>query len=96
MTANVDFFEELERAIRELTPKPKMLIVGFPSNPTAKCVELEFFERVIALAKAHDIFRGARPRLRRHHLRRLEGALDHAGAGERATSRSSSSPCREL
>jgi len=32
MTANVDFFEELERAIRELTPKPKMLIVGFPSN----------------------------------------------------------------
>src|SRR5262249_43964335 len=56
MTADVDFFEELERAIRELIPKPKMLIVGFPSNPTAKCVELEFFERVIALAKAHDIF----------------------------------------
>src|SRR5882672_10576543 len=56
MTANVDFFEELERAIRELIPKPKMLIVGFPSNPTAMCVELEFFERVIALARAHDIF----------------------------------------
>src|SRR5215813_5817533 len=56
MTAGVDFFEELERAIRELIPKPKMLIVGFPSNPTAKCVELEFFERVIALAKQHDIF----------------------------------------
>jgi alanine-synthesizing transaminase len=55
MTAGVDFFEELERAIRELIPKPKMLIVGFPSNPTAKCVELEFFERVIALAKQHDI-----------------------------------------
>src|SRR6185295_1134467 len=56
MTAEVDFFEELERAIRELIPKPKMLIIGFPSNPTAMCVELEFFERVIALAKAHDIF----------------------------------------
>jgi alanine-synthesizing transaminase len=55
MTADVDFFEELERAIRELIPKPKMLIVGFPANPTTKCVELEFFERVIALAKAHDI-----------------------------------------
>jgi alanine-synthesizing transaminase len=51
----VDFFEELERAIRELIPKPKMLIVGFPSNPTAMCVELEFFERVIALARQHDI-----------------------------------------
>src|SRR5438132_2318587 len=55
MTAEVDFFDELERAIRELIPKPKMLVIGFPSNPTAKCVELDFFERVIALAKAHDI-----------------------------------------
>ncbi len=56
MTAEVDFFEELERAIGELIPKPKMLVIGFPSNPTARCVELDFFERVIALAKAHDIF----------------------------------------
>src|SRR6266852_7417839 len=55
MTAEVDFLEELERAIRELIPKPKMLVIGFPSNPTAKCVELDFFERVIALAKTHGI-----------------------------------------
>src|ERR1041384_5101033 len=55
MTAEVDFFDELERAIRELIPKPRMLVIGFPSNPTARCVELDFFERVIALAKAHDI-----------------------------------------
>lgn len=55
MTPDVDFFEELERAIKECTPKPKMMILGFPSNPTARCVELEFFERVIALAKQHDI-----------------------------------------
>ncbi len=55
MTPGVDFFAELERAIRELIPKPKMLIIGFPSNPTAMCVELEFFERVIAIAKEHDI-----------------------------------------
>ena len=55
MTPGVDFFEELERAIRELIPKPKMLVLGFPSNPTAKCVDLPFFERVIALAKEHDI-----------------------------------------
>src|SRR5260221_11112542 len=32
-----------------------MLVIGFPSNPTAMCVELDFFERVVALAKAHDI-----------------------------------------
>ncbi len=55
ITAGVDFFAELERAIRELTPKPKMLIIGFPSNPTAQCVDLAFFERVIAIAKEHDI-----------------------------------------
>jgi alanine-synthesizing transaminase len=55
MTPGVDFFAELERAIGELFPKPKMLILGFPSNPTAMCVELDFFERVIAIAKQHDI-----------------------------------------
>ena len=55
MTDDVDFFEELQRAIRECTPKPKMMILGFPSNPTARCVELDFFELVVALAKEHDI-----------------------------------------
>ncbi|MSQ89504.1 MAG: alanine transaminase [Betaproteobacteria bacterium] len=55
MTPGVDFFVELERAIGELFPKPKMLIIGFPSNPTAMCVELEFFERVVALARQHNI-----------------------------------------
>jgi len=55
MTPGVDFFEEAQRAIRELIPKPKMMIIGFPSNPTAKCVELDFFERVVALAKQHNI-----------------------------------------
>src|SRR4051812_24329571 len=55
MTPGVDFFEEAERAIRELIPKPKMLVLGFPSNPTAMCVELDFFEKIVALAKRHDI-----------------------------------------
>src|SRR6266480_2635790 len=55
MTPGVDFIAELERAIRELIPKPKMLVIGFPSNPTAHCVDLAFFERVIALAREHDI-----------------------------------------
>jgi alanine-synthesizing transaminase len=55
MTDGVDFFAEAERAIRETYPKPKMLILGFPSNPTARCVELEFFERIVALARANNI-----------------------------------------
>lgn len=55
MTDGVDFCAEAEKAIKESYPKPKMLILGFPSNPTAKCVELEFFERIIALAKANNV-----------------------------------------
>ncbi|MBX3674910.1 MAG: alanine transaminase [Burkholderiales bacterium] len=55
MAPGVDFFAELERAIGELFPKPKMLIIGFPSNPTAQCVELDFFGKVIALARQHGI-----------------------------------------
>lgn len=55
MTPGLDFFEEIERAVRETIPKPKMMILGFPSNPTAQCVELSFFERIIALAKEHTI-----------------------------------------
>ena len=55
MTPGIDFIQELQRAIRESIPKPKMMILGFPSNPTAQCVELEFFERVVALAKDYGI-----------------------------------------
>jgi alanine-synthesizing transaminase len=55
LVPGVDFFAELERAIRGSYPKPKMVVLGFPSNPTAQCVELDFFARVIALARKHDI-----------------------------------------
>lgn len=51
----LDFFEEIERAVRETIPRPKMMILGFPSNPTAQCVDLSFFERIIALAREHNI-----------------------------------------
>ena len=56
MTPNVDFFVELENAIHTLFPKPKMLIINFPSNPTAQCVELPFFEKIVALAREHGIW----------------------------------------
>jgi alanine-synthesizing transaminase len=51
-----DFFDELEKAIRDSWPKPKMLVLNFPSNPTTQCVELEFFEKVVAIAKEHQIW----------------------------------------
>ncbi len=55
MTPGVNFFEELETAIRNHWPKPKMLILNFPSNPTTQCVELDFFEKVVAMAKEYGI-----------------------------------------
>jgi len=51
-----DFFSELETAIKNSWPKPKMLVLNFPANPTAQCVELEFFEKVVAIAKEHEIW----------------------------------------
>src|SRR6187455_2732762 len=56
MHAGIDFFESLERAIKDSYPKPKMLIINFPSNPTAQCVELPFFEKIVALAREHAIW----------------------------------------
>ena len=56
MVAGVDFFDELERAIRDSYPKPKMLICNFPGNPTTQCVDLGFFERLIAIAREHQIY----------------------------------------
>jgi len=56
LTDDVDFFSELESAILNKWPKPKVLVLNFPGNPTAHCVELEFFERVVAIAKAHGIW----------------------------------------
>ena len=52
----VDFFSELEKAIKDSWPKPKMLVLNFPGNPTTQCVELEFFEKVVAIAKEHQIW----------------------------------------
>jgi len=56
MTQGVDFFGELERAIRESFPKPRMMVLGFPSNPTAQCVDLDFFTQVVDLARLHRIY----------------------------------------
>ena len=56
MGPGIDFFTEFERAVTETTPKPKLMILGFPSNPTAQCVDLDFFEKLVALAKKHGVY----------------------------------------
>src|SRR3990170_3459064 len=51
-----DFLERAERAIKTLWPKPKMMILSFPHNPTTQVVDLDFFKRVVAFAKEHKLF----------------------------------------
>ena len=53
---NIDFFVELEKAIKNSFPKPKMLIINFPSNPSTECVDLEFFKKIIKIAKENKIW----------------------------------------
>jgi len=56
MLPDRDFFAELEKAIKDTWPKPKMLVLNFPGNPTTQCVELEFFEKVVEIAREHEIW----------------------------------------
>ena len=53
LTTSEEFFGHLEEAIRQTWPKPKMLIISFPHNPTTQVVELDFFEKVVKAAKEH-------------------------------------------
>ena len=55
-TPDVDFFEELQRALVESFPKPKMMIVNFPGNPTTQCVDLSFFEKLLEIAREHGVY----------------------------------------
>lgn len=52
----LDFFSELEKAIKDSWPKPKMLVLNFPANPTTQCVELDFFQKVVNIALEHKIW----------------------------------------
>jgi alanine-synthesizing transaminase len=55
LTAGEDFFESLIAAFRESWPQPKLLILSFPHNPTTAVVDLEFFKKIVAFAKDHDL-----------------------------------------
>jgi alanine-synthesizing transaminase len=50
------FLAELEQTIPLMYPKPKMLILNFPANPTTQCVDLAFFERIVELCRQHSIW----------------------------------------
>jgi alanine-synthesizing transaminase len=50
-----DFFEDMERTFKTLWPRPKVLIINFPHNPTTACVDLEFFQRIVDFARENNI-----------------------------------------
>lgn len=50
-----DFFENLMNAVRQSWPRPKLLIISYPHNPTTEVVDLDFFQRVVDFAKEHKI-----------------------------------------
>jgi len=50
-----DFFRRLEMAMRFTVPRPKVLVIGYPSNPTAYVADLPFYERLVAFARAHEL-----------------------------------------
>jgi alanine-synthesizing transaminase len=50
------FLQQLEDLIPRMTPRPKALIVNFPSNPTTECVELPFLARLVELAREHGFY----------------------------------------
>src|ERR1035441_230689 len=46
----------LERELPRMNPRPKLLILNFPANPTTQCVDLAFFERLVPLCKDLGIY----------------------------------------
>jgi len=55
LVSSEGFLTQLEEAIKQTWPRPKLLILNFPHNPTTEVVDLEFFERIVSFAKAHEL-----------------------------------------
>jgi len=55
LRADSDFFDDLTRVYRQTLPRPRVLVINFPHNPTTAVVDLEFFKKVVAFAKEHNV-----------------------------------------
>ncbi len=56
LVPGVDFFGKLKEAIVDSWPRPKMLVLNFPGNPTTQCVDLDFFQKVVDIAREYSIW----------------------------------------
>ena len=50
-----DYFEEVQKAVKDSWPRPKILVVNFPSNPTAQVVDLDFYVKLVDFARENDL-----------------------------------------
>jgi alanine-synthesizing transaminase len=55
LSLDADFFERLHATFMDSWPRPRVIVTSFPHNPTTACVELDFFERLVAFAKEHEV-----------------------------------------
>ncbi len=53
---NIDYLDEVRRAVAKSPRKPKAMVLNFPNNPTAELVDLDFYEKVVAFAKQQEIY----------------------------------------
>ena len=52
---DADYFEHLHEAFLDSWPRPRVIVVSVPHNPTAVTVELDFFERLVRFAHEHEV-----------------------------------------
>jgi alanine-synthesizing transaminase len=50
-----EYLSAIGRAVHDSAPPPKLMVLSYPSNPTAQWVDLEFYKDAVALAKKHDM-----------------------------------------
>jgi len=50
-----DFFEDVQKAVKDSWPRPKILVVNFPSNPTAQVVDLDFYVKLVDFAREYNL-----------------------------------------
>ena len=55
LSTGTDFFGTMQERWRYSWPKPRIIVLSFPHNPTTACVDLEFMAGVVAFAKEHDV-----------------------------------------
>ena len=55
LSVDADFFERLTEAFAESWPRPRVIVTSFPHNPTTTCVDLDFFQRLVAFAQENEV-----------------------------------------